>query len=479
MSILSSLKPERVFYYFEAISQIPRESGSEEKIAEYIRKTACEFGHSAIKDANNNVFVKVKASKGKENSKTVLLQGHTDMVCEKNAGTEHDFFKDPIKLVLNRDFISAEGTTLGADDGIAVAIMLALMEDTSLVHGPLECLFTTEEETGLCGMKAFDKKLINADYMINLDSENSSCATVSCAGGVRTDFVFKDIPLEKCNNELTITVSGLAGGHSGADINLGRANANKIAFELVSQIKGAKLIAVSGGNKDNAIPRECTVKFTCDDPAYAVEVMNDYAETIKDNLCVQDSGFKLECSYKRVETHCFAEKYSRDVITLMTSLPCGVLEMSETVENFVQTSTSVGIVRSNGANIHITSSSRSSSETSLDSVVATLESLGKFASATEITNRDRYPAWDLTDNSKLQAIYRETYTELFKEEPEITGIHAGLECGLIKSEKPDIDIISVGPDAYDIHTPDERLSVKSTEKIYKLLTAILERIAED
>lgn len=476
MSILQNIKPERVFHYFEKISEIPRESGNEAEVASYIESTARKMGHEAVKDESNNVFVRVKASSGKENAKTVLLQGHTDMVCEKNAGTEHDFSKDAIKLVKDGDFIRADGTTLGADDGVAVAVMLAVMEDSSLVHGPLECLFTTEEETGLCGMKAFDKKLIEADYMINLDSEDSSCATVSCAGGVRTDFLFKDIPFEKCKNEVTVSVSGLAGGHSGADINLGRANANKLAFELVSQIKDARLISVCGGNKDNAIPRECTVKFTCQEPEYAVEVLEEYAENIKENLCKEDSGFKAECSFKRGDTHCFAEKYSRAVISLITSLPCGVLEMSESVEDFVKTSTSVGIVRSDGADIRITSSSRSSSETSLDSVVANLESLGNFAKASEISHRDRYPAWDLTEGSELQRIYKGTYEELFGETPKITGIHAGLECGLVKCEKPDLDIISIGPDAYDIHTPDEKLSVSSTEKIYNLLIKILENL---
>ena len=477
MSVLNGIKPERVFYYFEKISEIPRASGNEEAVAVFVENTAKEAGCFAVRDKNNNVFVKIPASAGCESSPTVLLQGHTDMVCEKNSGTVHDFSKDPLKLCLNGDIISAEGTTLGADDGIAVAMMLAVIEDKSLRHGPIECLFTTEEETGLGGMKAFDKSLITADYMINLDSEDSKSATVSCAGGVRTDFLFKDIPLERCKNEITLSVSGLAGGHSGADIALGRANANKVAFELVSHIEGARLISANGGNKDNAIPRECVIVFTCDDPIDAVEALGEYAESIKETLCKEDSSFKFSCSYKRGDFHCFGERYSRSVITLVTSLPCGVLEMSSQVEGLVETSTSVGIVNTCVASVSVTCSSRSCVEQSLDSVISTLDSLGKFAAASSITHRDRYPGWSNANDSKLQKIYKETYEELFGETPDIVGIHAGLECGLVKSAKPDIDIISIGPDALNIHTPDETLTVSSTEKIYKLLCAILDKLA--
>lgn len=477
MSTLQGIKPERVFYYFERISEIPRESGNEKAVAEYIEEMAKSFGHSVLRDANNNVFVKMAPTKGSENAKCVLLQGHTDMVCEKNAGTEHDFSKDPIELSVSGDMISAKGTTLGADDGIAVALMLAVMEDKTLHHGPIECLFTTEEETGLCGMKAFDKSLITADYMINLDSEDSSCATVSCAGGVRTDFSFEKIPLEKCKNEVTVSISGLAGGHSGADINLGRANANKLALEFVGQIKDAKLISANGGNKDNAIPRECTVIFTCDDPEYAVEALFEYAEEKKKTLCPDDSGFKFNCTFKRGDFHCFAEKYSRAIISLVNSLPCGVLEMSSSVENFVETSTSVGIIKTEGSEIRITSSSRSSVESSLDAVIANLKSLGEFAKASSVVHRDRYPAWEVSNNSILQKIYSETYSELFGEKPAIVGIHAGLECGLVKSVKKDMDIISIGPDAFEIHTPNEHLSASSTEKLYKLLISILQKLS--
>lgn len=338
-------------------------------------------------------------------------------------------------------------------------------------------MFTTEEETGLCGMKAFDKSLITADYMINLDSEDSSCATVSCAGGVRTDFSFEKIPLEKCKNEVTVSISGLAGGHSGADINLGRANANKLALEFVGQIKDAKLISANGGNKDNAIPRECTVIFTCDDPEYAVEALFEYAEEKKKTLCPDDSGFKFNCTFKRGDFHCFAEKYSRAIISLVNSLPCGVLEMSSSVENFVETSTSVGIIKTEGSEIRITSSSRSSVESSLDAVIANLKSLGEFAKASSVVHRDRYPAWEVSNNSILQKIYSETYSELFGEKPAIVGIHAGLECGLVKSVKKDMDIISIGPDAFEIHTPNEHLSASSTEKLYKLLISILQKLS--
>lgn len=478
MSILAGVSPERVFYYFEKISEFPRASSNEEAVARYIESTALSFGCKAFRDEKNNVFVEKAASAGCESAPTVLLQGHTDMVCEKNEGTIHDFEKDPIRLKLEGDIISADGTTLGADDGVAVAMMLAVLEDDSLRHGPLECLFTVEEETGLGGMKAFDKSVINAKYMINLDSEDSSCATVSCAGGVRTDFTFSDIPLERCKNEVTLSVTGLAGGHSGADIHTGRMNAVKLTFELLSRVEDVKLISVNGGSKDNAIPRECTAVFTCADPIDAIEAIGECADEIREKLSEADLGLHVDCTYKRGDFHCFAEKYSRSIITLVNSLPTGVLEMSESVEGLVKTSSSLGIIRTDGASVSVTSSSRSSSDHSLDMLLENLGSIAEFACVSSVTSRDRYPGWDVTENSLLQKIYRETYTELYKSEPAIVGIHAGLECGLIKKALPELDIISIGPDAIDIHTPDEKLTVSSTKKVYDLLLAILSKLAD-
>ncbi len=476
MRILENLSPERVFYYFEEISNIPRGSGNEEAAAKYIEDFAKMHGLAVTRDGANNVFIKKSASAGYEDAPAVLLQGHTDMVCEKNEDTVHDFLCDPIKLVLDGDTITADGTTLGADDGVAVAMMLALLEDESACHGPLECLFTTEEETGLGGMKAFDKTQISAKYMINLDSEDDDTAVISCAGGFRTDFVFSDIPLEKCNSEITLCVKGLMGGHSGADIHLGRANANKIAIKLLSDIENVRIISINGGSKDNAIPRECTVVFTADDPMEVPDVVEENAEEIRNTLCADDSGFTVSCTYKRGNFHCFAEKYSRSIITLLSSLPYGVIDMSRTVEGLVESSSNPGVVKTEGSSLTVVCSSRSSVESRLDAIRNTLDSLGEFAKVSTLTHRDRYPGWDVTENSLLQEKYKETYTDLFGKEPKILGIHAGLECGLIKSALPEIDIISVGPNAKNIHTPDESLSVSSVEKLWNILLSLLTKL---
>ena len=477
MRILENIQPERVFYYFEELSAIPRGSGNEAGAADFVEGFAKARGLFCVRDKNNNVFIRKPAAAGHENAPAVILQGHMDMVCEKNSGTVHDFEKDGIKLILDGDTISADGTTLGADDGVAVAIMMAILEDDDAVHGPLECLFTTEEETGLGGMKAFDKSLVRAKYMLNLDSEDDDRATVSCAGGVRTDFEFNDMPYEKRQGKVTMTVSGLMGGHSGADIAFGRANAIKAAFSLISGLENVRLIEVNGGSKDNAIPRECTIVFTCDDAISAPSILAENASDIRDTLTKDDSSFRLDAKYTAGVCHAFAEKYSRGIITLVNSLPYGPLGMCEDVPGLVETSSNPGIIKTDGASVKITSSSRSSVSDKLDGVIESLDSLAAHTGATKITHRDRYPGWDVTKNSKLQAIYKDAYRDLFGEEPKIVGIHAGLECGLIKEAIPDLDIISTGPNAKDIHTPDETLSVKSTEKIYKLTREILNRLS--
>lgn len=477
MSVCTGLKPERVFFFFEEISKIPRGSGNEEAVAKYIESFAKELSLEVIRDGVNNVFVRKPAHSGFENAPVVLLQGHTDMVCEKNAGTVHDFEKDPIKLCLEGDILSADGTTLGADDGVAVAMMMAILEDKSLEIGAVECLFTTGEEVGLCGMKAFDKGLVKAKYMINLDSEDSSCAVVSCAGGVRSDFTFEEMPLERCNGKITLTVSGLAGGHSGADIHLNRANAIKIAFDILSKIELPRIILIDGGNKDNAIPRECVIEFTCPDMTEAVEIIEEAAAEVKETLSESDRGFVCNAVTERGEFHCFSEKNSRRIITLTTSLPYGVIAMSRAVEGFVETSSNVGIAKTGKDCVSVTTSSRSSVEESLDEVIKSLDSLASFASVSSITHRDRYPGWSPVEGSKLQAVYKTVFEELCGDNARFEGIHAGLECGLIKSEIPTLDIISVGPDAMDIHTPDEKLSVSSTEKVYNIVIKMLEKIA--
>lgn len=478
MRILENLEPSRVFYYFEEISRIPRGSGNEEAVAKYIENFAKERDLYVLRDKNNNVFIKKEASSGCKDFPKVLLQGHTDMVCEKNSDTVHDFLSDPIKLILDGDRISADGTTLGADDGIAVAMMLAVLEDNTLAHGPLECLFTTEEETGLGGIKFFDKSLIGAKYMINLDSEEDDAAVVSCAGGVRTDFEFNDIPLERCNSEVTLSVSGLMGGHSGADIHLGRANANKVAFELLGGIENVRLISVDGGSKDNAIPRECKIVFTCDDPAEACETVKESASDISSRLTEGDKGFVCSCTFRRGEFHCFGEKYSRNIITLVNSLPFGVIDMSADLEGLVETSSNPGVIKTDKACVKIVVSSRSSVEKSLDGVINNLDSLAGFTKVSRVSHRDRYPGWEFTKNSNLQRIYVDTYRELFGAEPQIYAIHAGLECGILKSAIENLDIISTGPNAYNIHTPDESLSVSSVQKVYKLLAGLLSKLKD-
>lgn len=474
---IENVKPERVFHFFSELSKIPRGSGNEAGAAAFVENFAKNLGLFTVRDEMNNVFVRKPASKGCDGAKGVLLQGHMDMVCEKNEATVHDFMKDPIKLILEGDRLRADGTTLGADDGVAVAMMMAVLEDDSLVHGPLECLFTVEEETGLGGMKHFDKSLIQSDLMINLDSEESDTAVVGCASGVRTDFLFENMPKEKCQNKITLTVGGLMGGHSGADIDKNRKNANKVTFELLSHAECPKIISVTGGNKDNAIPRECTVEFSADSPEDAIESVTEAAEELKSTLSDDDGGFFCKTSLERGDFHCFSEKYSRNVITLATAIPSGIILMNEKT-GCVDTSCNLGIVRTSGGNISFTVSSRSGSDERLDEVITSFESTAEFAKVSKISHRDRYPGWEAAEVSPLCDSYRESYRSVTGREANTVSIHAGLECGLVKGAVPRLDIISIGPDAVNIHTPDEWLSVSSTEKVFNILKDLLERLTK-
>jgi len=461
--------------YFREISAIPRGSYKEAQIAQYLVDFANANNLSVIRDSAHNVFIRKKASAGYESAPAILLQGHTDMVCEKNGDVAHDFSTEGIRVIQDGDILRAEGTTLGADNGYAVALMMALLADNTLQHPEMECLFTSAEEVGMDGMRAFDKTLLHSQRMLNVDSCEESCATAACAGGVRTKLV-RDNKAESCtDNAVRLTVKGLIGGHSGEDISRGRANALKLCARILSQIppeQNLRLIQMDGGSKDNAIPRECTAMFTVNDIAAVKDTLLSCADKIKRELSKDDANFLADITTEPYDGSVLCAEDTIRTIALLRTLPCGPLQMSHDIPGLVQTSSNTAIVHASGARTEVTLSSRSSCETQLDDVCALVETNAALCGFT-CTHSGRYPGWDFRRDSELQSIYLRSAKEVLGIDANIIGIHAGLECGLLSHELPEMDMISIGPNMYDIHTPDERMSVSSGDRVYDLVVHML------
>jgi len=466
----------KVMDHFAAISAIPRGSGNEEAIAAHIETFARERGLFCIRDTWNNVFIRRSAAPGYENAVPVVLQGHTDMVCEANSDTAHDFLKDPIKLIQDGDILHADGTTLGADNGVAVAVMLALLEEENLAAPALECIFTTSEETGLDGMRNFDASVVTGRWMINMDSAGEGEATVACAGGVRTDLV-KEIVTEELPAGMTVlsaAIHGLAGGHSGEDIHRGRLPAIQAMGRILQNVAkhcDMRLVSLSGGTKDNAIPRECMAVMAVSDKAAAVSAIRETETVLRAGLVAEDAGFAVETADTDASL-CLKAADTCAIVSLLRVLPLGVRQMSRDIPDLVETSSNLGVVRTEETFIKMTLSSRSSVESQLDNMQDILESCAALAGAS-FTHRNRYPGWAFRTGSRMQECYKDTWKSLYGTDATIMGIHAGLECGLFMEKIPDMDIISIGPDIKDLHSPDESMSISSFERMYALVVRML------
>lgn len=453
--------------FFNEILTVPRGSGKEEKIAAYLVDFAESHGLACVRDEHNNVLIR-KDGKGK----TLVLQGHSDMVCEKNEWVDHDFDNDPIKTVLDGNILRAQGTTLGADDGISIAVMLSLLEDET-VKLPLECLITSSEEIGLLGMGAFDFSLLSGRMMINMDSMDEGIATVSCCGGVRSDITLPATKLSGSYNGYILKVRGLYGGHSGEDINKNRANAIRSALAMIKDIAGLCISDIYGGSKDNAIPRECTVAFISNDASVS-EKIRDEEEKIRRTLSDDDCNFSVSLETTELDS-VFDRETTERIINTVSKLSLGVIEMDPDIEGLVKTSANLGIISTSESDVEITVSSRSSNDATLDSLQANISSVASENGGTAV-HRGRYPGWDFDRNSYLRDLYLNTYEELFKKKAIYEGIHAGLECGLVKSAIPDMDIISIGANITSPHTPDETLDVESLDRLLVTVRQMIRRI---
>lgn len=499
--VLAAYAPQGVFSFFEDICTIPHGSGNEAGIAAYIEEFAKARGLYCYHDDVHNVFIRLPASVGCEDAPAVLLQGHTDMVCEKDSDSMHDFLSDGLDLFVEDGKIGARGTTLGGDNGVAVAMMLALLDNPPEKHPIIECLFTVSEETGLEGAHAFDPAAVGvmAKTMINLDSESESTVTVGCAGGMRTDITLP-VHIESSKGYLVkISLDGFSGGHSGVEIHEGHTNAIKAMGRLLSaawEIADWDLVSIHGGGKDNAIPRDATAEVLIADyngdgyknaEAFCRAVL-DEAEKLRrePNIIAADQEFTCvaEIISESASTTTLGVEGTLGTLTLLTLARDGVLAMNAHVKGMVAYSRNLGIVQTvydeDGipTAVKFSFSTRSACESHLDDAERELSQLSMICTGlgNNATHRARYPGWDYAPVSPIRDLWRKTSEQMLGKAPRVEAIHAGLECGILCSKMPGMDIISVGPDMWDIHTPRERLSIDSTARLYGVLCRVLSDI---
>ncbi|MBL4938378.1 aminoacyl-histidine dipeptidase [Clostridium sp. YIM B02515] len=482
-NVLKDLKPNDVFKYFEEITRIPRGSGNEKGISDYLVAFAKEHNLEVIQDEALNVIIKKPGTSGYENAPTVILQGHMDMVNEKNQGTEHDFDKDPLKLRIEGDMIYATGTTLGADNGIAIAYAMALLASKDIAHPPVEVLVTTDEETGMSGAMALNPEHLNGRMLINIDSEEEGKLLVSCAGGVRTTSAL-GINWESSKQNETyavIRIRGLKGGHSGMEIHKGRGNANKLMGRVLHDVLSTidfQLVSLNGGAKNNAIPREADAVIALDNTKIeAVKAkVEEWNKVFKNEFKVSDADVKvqieaLNSKFEKI----FSKDTTKKAVELLFVYPSGIQTMSMEIKDLVQSSTNLGVVTTFENEVHYDSATRSSVKSlkydAVDQTKVIAEAMGaKFSTQSD------YPDWQYNAESKLRKIFEKVYKDINGIDPEIVAIHAGVECGLFKEKFGEIDMISFGPNLYDVHTPEEHMSISSTQRMWDYLVEVLKEM---
>lgn len=480
---IEGLAPDLLWQRFFEITQIPRPSKKEERITAHFEQLFQSMGLKYTKDKVGNLVAHVPATKGREKAPVVVLQGHSDMVCEKNRGTTHDFDHDPIHLVRHDDWIGANGTTLGADNGIGVAAALAIAGDPTAIHGPLEILITVDEETGLTGANQISSKMLRGKYLLNLDTEEDGVFCIGCAGGMDTAGVFqvKNTAAPGAGHVVfALRVSGLKGGHSGTEIHVGRANAIKLLARtlLALQPLAPQITHLQGGSKRNAIPREAEVTVVL--PASAVEkakaVVARCEQDFQNEFRTADGGAQVSLEPVSMPALVYAKPFANKILNTLLALPHGVVRMSTDIEDLVETSTNLATIVSDDHTLTIGANQRSSVESAKRYTAASVAAGLKLAGA-KVTHSDGYPGWQPNMQSPLLQICRAAATELYGKAPEIKAIHAGLECGILGGKYPGMDMISFGPTITGAHSPDERVHIPAVEKFYDLLKMVLEAMS--
>ncbi len=478
MSQYDELEPKPVWQIFGVMSRVPRGSGNEAAVQERLRGWAQEHGLGVKQDATGNLLISIPATPGHESAAPILLQGHSDMVCVKDDGSKHDFLKDPIRMIVDGDFVKADGTTLGADNGIGVAMALAPALDPSVVHGPIEVLVTVDEERGLTGARGVKPGFFTAKRMINLDSEEDHAITIGCAGGRDTDFelALTQARAPKDSTARKVVVAGLLGGHSGVEIYRNRGNALRILARLLHAAMGdmdVRVVSLEGGSVRNAIPKSATATVVI--PAAKGRVFKQRVDAQAAQILTELKGIDdgLEVKVSTVQAaRCFSRESSRKLLNLMAAIPTGVLAMSPAVPGLVETSSNLGVASTEGAKVKLTCLSRSSVMPALDAVILQHRALGELAGA-EVSQPEGYPGWKPNPDSTLLGLVRRKFVEVLGKEPHIMAIHAGLECGLLTLNYPELDMVSIGPNLFDVHSPLEKCSISSVQKVWNLLKAIL------
>ncbi len=483
MKRLNHLLPQPLWNYFEEICQIPRPSKKEEKIIAFLLEFAQKHKLEALVDEVGNVLIRKPASVGRANDPIVILQSHTDMVCEKNSETVHDFEQDAIKPYIENGWVKAEGTTLGSDDGIGIAAQLAVLSATDLSHGPIECLFTMDEETGLTGAFALKPGFLNGRVLLNLDSEDEGELFIGCAGGIDTVGTLKYIPedLPAGSFAARLDVKGLQGGHSGDDINKSRGNANKILNRFLIEASKSidlRIAGFNGGNLRNAIAREASAIVVvphAQKESLVVE-WNVFASEMEFEFEFAELKLKLQHQSVALPEFVIDRETQGRLLKLIAACPHGVLEMSTRMPGMVETSTNLASIKFEDKHqIVLTTSQRSEIESRKYMAAEMVESVMLLAGAT-VEHSDGYPGWTPNPDSEVAKITRTAYQKLFGNDPLIKSIHAGLECGLFLKKYPELDMVSFGPTIRGAHSPDERIDVETVDKFWKLLVEVLQNI---
>ncbi len=464
---------EAVIRFFEEFSRIPHGSGNTGLIADYLVGFAEKRNLAYSRDGHDNVIIRKPATPGYENRPAVIFQGHLDMVAEKKSGAEIDMEKDGLVLYRDGDFLRAKDTTLGGDDGVALAYSLAILDSEDIPHPDFEAIFTSDEEIGLLGANALDGSQIKGRLLINIDSDAEGIFTVGCAGGMRSDITLPVLRTNSHEASYRLKVSGFKGGHSGVEIDKGRVNASKALTEILASIGDISIKDIRGGNADNAIPRECECTFSCqyDHSELIMRIADDIKkkyEDIEPDITVEIT--KTDSSLAGIST-----EDSRTLVSLLSELPSGIIAMSEDIKGLVETSLNMGILKLVGDRVEISFSVRSANGKEKRALGDRLKEIAEKHGAA-YSERGEYPAWEYKKDSHLRDVMKTVYEKMYGRSPEIVTIHAGLECGILSEKINGLDCVSIGPDNFDIHTTEERLSLSSLERVWEFLRHVLKEI---
>ncbi len=476
------LKPENVWKHFYELTQIPRPTGHTKAVEKYVVDFAKGLNLDVKQDKVGNVLITKPASKGMENAPTVILQSHLDMVPQKNSDVQHDFLKDPIETVIDGNIVKAKSTTLGADNGIGAAAILAVMEDDSLVHGKIEGLFTIDEEEGMVGAFGLEPGFLTGSILLNLDTEEEGELCIGCAGGIdeNVSWQYKDVEAPAGDVAVKVSLKGLKGGHSGGEIHLGRANANKLMFRFLKEAVrslDARLASVEGGSLRNAIPREAFAVLTVlpENAEALMDLVDDYNDLYCEEFAEIETNLTLKAEKVDLPKTVLPEEIQDDLINAVVACPNGVISMLQSFPGIVESSTNIASVKSGEGKVEIKFLTRSSSESKKEALDSMIESVFSLADA-KVEAVNGYPGWQPNAHSKVLEVMKSLFVSQFGREPQVQVVHAGLECGIILGSTPGLDIVSFGPTIMNPHSPDEFVEIDTVERFYHYLTAILSEL---